>query len=180
MNSLIAQNFKDGLYLTAKDFITQSPVLKENIWIGEYHPKNYSEVLSVVRIECSINNERKKVENVFSNILGYYEADMLHMIFEGHLYDFKINGTLTEIDTTINVHGGGIGKHGPYSTISRVKKHIIFNAKTGKTINVDEKSIKALFKEDTALCKKYSALKKEKRLSKLADFIKEYNLKYPL
>lgn len=180
MNDVSAQKFKDGLYITANDFINQTPILKENIWIGEYHPKNYSEVLSVVRIECTINNGRKKIENVYSTIFGYYEAEKLSIIFEEHQYSFAVTGTLTEIDTTINVHGGGAGKNGPYSTISRVKKHIIFNAKTGKTVNVDEKTIKELFKKEKDLLKKYLSLKKKERLEKTTQFISEYNLKYPL
>jgi hypothetical protein len=173
--------FKEGFFLTAEQFKTNSPVLKSSIISG--YPKSQldflTQMLEQKYIEFKANDgSEQKVES--RSIWGYCQNRSIFINYNREFYRFNLIGILCHFTAAVYVqtYSDPMDTYG-INTNNELRQ-FIFDTRTNKVLDFNVKNMELILKDDPELYSEFEKLKSRKKSDSIFIYLRKYNEKHPL
>lgn len=194
------QTLRIGIYLTAEDFIKDTPIgpLQIQTGLNRDEINFYHLLFKEPEVRYSINAESAKVSS--GRVWGYYDGKAVYLnknLFKnlGDMPDKMLKyslGMVGEMDmsnhmfTPINflgticyVHYIKVQSQGPLSGTTTSTKQYLFDTRTKRFIIADLQALKRLMADDPQIVAEFKKFKGKKEV-KFHTFLRKYNERHPL
>ena len=183
--------FKDGIYLDFEQVKTNTPIPKSRIITNaDFNSLDFFEkVLNEKTISYFDKyGSQNKIET--ENIWGYCRQGVLFIYWNNEINRIPIIGKICHFVSNETVyHSGGFS---PYSSSyyydpmrspvypSKELRQYIIDFDTGKIMEYNKESLKAILMRDTELYEEFNSLKRRKQKKMKYLYLRKYNLRNPL
>jgi hypothetical protein len=173
--------FKEGFFLTAEQFRTNSPILKNSVVSG--YPKSEVDFMTQMLEQKFLtykadDGSEQKVET--SSLWGYCQNRSIFIYFNNDFHRLNVIGTLCHFTAAINT---SITYNDPMNTYgintSNEMRQYIFDTRTDKILEFVVNNMEVIMEDDPELLSEFTKLKKRKKADSIFIYLRKYNEKHP-
>ncbi len=175
--------FKEGIYLSFADFISNRPIPKSSIISN--NDKNEMDFLRKEMTTRLINytDSTGKLQTVVPyKLWGFSENNSVYIHYNSDFNKIVVIGSLCHFTATYTSYmttgpmTGGVGVGTPVESIQQY----VLDMKTGMVMDFVLPNMEIIFQRDPDLYKEFMALRKGKRKQLLFFYLRKYNDRHPL
>ncbi len=180
--------FKDGIYLSFKDFANNEPVNFASFVSPTYRDDEFLELLikqKKIRYFDEFGNLR---ETSSRKVWGYSKNNSPHILWAGKFNPIPYIGTVSHFVATVRVRyetiGGPMYSHyyygGGHMYYREEVRQFVIDMETGRVHEFDERSVQEILKRDEPLGEEFDRLRNRDKDRLRFYYIKQYNERNPL
>ena len=176
--------FKEGIFLTAKNFRSNRPIPKASIITSI--PQNQLDLLSevmeyeTVAYKDSAGKEQKlETETAW----GYCQNRTIYINFNKQFNRVNVIGSLchltAHVTTTVGYRDPMDYNYGINNTYEELRQ-FVYDTRTDKVHDFTAKTMEILLQDDKALYEQFMKLKRRAKADSIFIYLRKYNEKHPL
>jgi hypothetical protein len=173
--------FKEGFFLTAEQFRSNSPIPKSAI-ISSY-PKSQVDFISQIIAQKFIaykaeDGTEQKIEPL--DLWGYCQNRSVFINYKNEFHRFNLIGRLCHFTASVYSPGAYTDPMNTYGINTSDELHqFVFDTRTNKIIDFDVKNMEIILGEDPELYAEFMKLKKRKKGDSIFIYLRKFNEKHP-
>jgi hypothetical protein len=173
--------FKEGYYLTAEQFKSNSPILKTAI-VSSY-PKSQVDFMTQMLEQQFItykaaDGSEQKVETL--SLWGYCQNRSIFINYKDDFHRFNVIGTLCHFTAPVYSAGSFHDPMNTYGINANDELHpFIFDTRSVKVTDFVIKEMEEVLKEDPELYNEFMKLKSRKKGDSLFIYLRKFNERHP-